>query len=179
MEENAASKSKIGYVKAVAALLLAAYFFWTAFRPVDFRFIDYVNLIFHEAGHVIFAFFGNFMSIAGGTIMQLAIPALCAMYFYTHGQRYSAGLVLFWLGESFVNVSIYAADARLMLLPLLGGDSVIHDWNEMLTITNLLPYAEAISSSIRLLGVLTMICALCLSLRYSFKKEVGNHLMDF
>ena len=39
-------------------------------------FIHLPLLIFHETGHVLFMLFGQFMTIAGGTPMQLIMPAV-------------------------------------------------------------------------------------------------------
>jgi hypothetical protein len=64
-----------------------------------------VNLLIHEAGHVIFMPFGEFISIAGGSLFQLIVPAVFAAYFFRRGQFFSAALVLFWLGESMLNVA--------------------------------------------------------------------------
>ncbi|MFT5036966.1 MAG: hypothetical protein ACI9VM_000538 [Candidatus Azotimanducaceae bacterium] len=44
-------------------------------------FIQHANLIFHEAGHVLFIFFGYFLSIAGGTIFEIGIPLLVTGHF--------------------------------------------------------------------------------------------------
>lgn len=40
-----------------------------------------VNLIFHEAGHVIFSPLGEFMAVLGGSIGQLMIPLLVLLAF--------------------------------------------------------------------------------------------------
>ena len=37
-------------------------------------FIHGIDLIFHEAGHVIFGFFGQFLAVLGGSLMQVLIP---------------------------------------------------------------------------------------------------------
>ncbi|MBN4080005.1 hypothetical protein JYT60_02085, partial [bacterium AH-315-C08] len=41
-------------------------------------FIHSVNLVFHEAGHVLFSIFGNqTLTILGGSLNQLLIPFIC------------------------------------------------------------------------------------------------------
>ncbi|MBI1993622.1 MAG: hypothetical protein HYV05_00970 [Deltaproteobacteria bacterium] len=117
--------------------------------------LDGANLIFHEAGHVILLPFGEFIHYLGGSLMQVAIPATCAAYFWLHEQRSSAAAALFWTGESVTNVAIYVADARRMELPLIGGD---HDWNYLLDRLNLLNQAESLGRFVFVVGVLT-ICA--------------------
>ena len=48
-------------------------------------------------------------------------------YFCYQQQFYSAAMVLFWVGESVLNVSVYAGDSVALQLPLLGGENSIHD----------------------------------------------------
>lgn len=121
--------------------------------------LDGANLIFHEAGHVLFSPFGDFLQYLGGSLMQVLIPAICAIYFWLHQQRASSATALFWAGESLTNVAIYIADARRMELPLIGGD---HDWNYLLGRLNLLNQAESLGRFVFVLGVLTTLFALAL-----------------
>ncbi len=121
--------------------------------------LDGANLIFHEAGHILFSPFGDFMQYLGGSLMQILIPAICAIYFWLHQQRSSSAVTLFWAGESLTNVAIYVADARRMELPLIGGD---HDWNYLLDALNLLNRAESLGGFVFILGVLTILFSLVL-----------------
>src|SRR5919197_1559267 len=100
-------------------------------------FLHGVNLVFHEAGHVIFGFFGRFVAVAGGSLNQVLIPAVCVVAFLRTHQRASAAVALFWTGQSLADVPVYAADGRAMALPLLA-DGLVHDWNYLLGVTGLL-----------------------------------------
>ena len=81
-----------------------------------------VNLIFHEAGHLIFAFFGDFITSLGGTLMQLIIPILCMItLFIKTNDPFGGSICFWWVGENFLDISIYMNDAERMWLPLLGG----------------------------------------------------------
>lgn len=146
-------------VKTVIASLASCYFLWAAFHPADWRFIDNFNLVIHEAGHILFIPFGEFMTIAGGSLFQVIVPAVFAGYFYYQDKFFSSALLLFMVGESLLNVSVYAGDAFLMQLPLLGGDDSIHDWNWMLDRLGWLDHTREISGAIRALGTLTIISA--------------------
>jgi hypothetical protein len=44
-------------------------------------FIHGPNLIFHEAGHVVLMPFGEFMTILGGSLMQLIVPGVIVYVF--------------------------------------------------------------------------------------------------
>ena len=145
--------------KLVIAILAGAYFLWAALHPSDWRLIDGVNLVIHEAGHIVFSPFGEFMTIMGGSLFQVIVPLVFAGYFYFHRKPFSCALVLFWLGESLLNVSVYAADSVVMQLPLLGGDNSIHDWNYMLEHLGLLRQTASIALVIRLLGTLSIVFA--------------------
>ncbi|HYJ47010.1 MAG TPA: hypothetical protein VEV81_10385, partial [Pyrinomonadaceae bacterium] len=140
--------------------LAGAYFLWAAAHPDHWRLIDGVNLVIHEAGHLFFRPFGEFMMIAGGSLLQVIVPAVFAAYFCFNEKYYSGALVLFWLGESLLNVSVYAADSVVMQLPLLGGNDSIHDWNYMLDHLNLLSRTGTIAGAIRVLGTLSIVAAL-------------------
>ena len=116
-------------------------------------------LLIHEAGHIVFRPFGEFMMIAGGSLFQVIMPLLFVGYFAYHRKFYSAALVLFWVGESILNVSVYAADSLALQLPLLGGSDSMHDWNYLLSSLNLLPATAKVAGTIRVLGTLTVIGA--------------------
>ncbi len=119
--------------------------------------LDGANLIFHEAGHVFFSPFGDFLQYLGGSLMQVLIPAICAVYFWLHRQRASSAVTLFWAGESLTNVAIYVADGRRMELPLIGGD---HDWNYLLDRLDLLNQAESLGRFVFVLGVVAILFSL-------------------
>jgi hypothetical protein len=147
-------------IKVGIAIAVGAYFLWAAAHPDHWRMIDGVNLIIHEAGHLIFRPFGEFLMIAGGSLFQVIVPLVFAGYFYFNRNHYSCALVLFWAGESLLNVSVYAADAVEMQLPLLGGNDSIHDWNYMLDHLGLLKQTASIALVIRALGTVTILAGL-------------------
>jgi hypothetical protein len=161
-------------LKVCVGLLALAYFGWCAFDPLQWHFIDGVNLIIHEAGHIIFMPFGEFVAIAGGSLFQLIVPAAFAAYFFRRKQYYSAALVMFWLGESMLNVSVYAGDAVAMELPLLGGEGTIHDWNYLLDKLGLLNSARVIAGLIRLCGTALIIAAGVFAYSHSGDEESAD-----
>jgi hypothetical protein len=146
-------------LKTIVALIASLYFFWCAYDPYQWHLIDGVNLLIHEAGHPIFSLLGEFMMIAGGSLFQIIMPAIFVGYFCYQGSLYSASLVLFWVGESILNVSVYAGDSLALQLPLLGEPDTIHDWNYLLSSSGLLQHTATIAGGIRLLGTLVIIAA--------------------
>ncbi len=111
--------------------------------------------------------FGELLMIAGGSLFQVIVPAVFAGYFYRNKHFYSAALVTFWIGESLLNVAVYAGDAVAMQLPLLGGEDSIHDWNYLLEHLNLLSATPQIAGFIRLCGTLLIFAAIFLALANS------------
>lgn len=125
------------------------------------NFLHLINLVFHEAGHVIFGFFGRFIAIVGGSLNQVLVPALCTAVFVHRKQLGSAAVTLFWTGESLVDVAVYVADGRAMALPLLA-EGMTHDWNFILGNLGLLYAAEPLGRLTFGLGALAMLAALAL-----------------
>jgi hypothetical protein len=109
--------------------------------------------------------------IAGGSLFQVIMPALFVGYFWYQGKYYSAALVLFWVSESILNVSVYAGDSLALQLPLLGGQDSIHDWNYLLSTTNLLSATAKIAGGIRLLGTILIALAAFGSIRFARRAE--------
>lgn len=160
------------YPKLIFAGLALIYFIWIAFDPMQGSFLDLVDLPIHEAGHLLFRPFGEFMSIAGGSLLQVIFPAAFVAYFYWYDKYYSAAMVLFWVGQSILNVYVYAADAVVMQLVLLGGltgsEGSFHDWNYLLTETGLIGSTRTVAGIIRMAGTLVIIAAGVFSIYYSF-----------
>ena len=156
----------INYPKLIFAGLLTIYFLWIAYNPLAGSFLDMVDLPIHETGHFVFAPFGEFMGFAGGSLFQIIFPAVFVGYFVWKESYFSAAIVLFWVGQSVLNVFVYAQDAVTMLLPLVGGG--IHDWNWMLERLGWLDYTKSIAGMIRLVGTFTIFIAAILSIYFAF-----------
>ena len=96
-------------------------------------FLHHSALAIHEGGHyLVFAWAGEFLMVLGGSLTQVVMPLLFVAYFWRSRQRYAACITLFWVSFNLLDTAVYIADARAMLLPLLGGDNSIHDWNYVL-----------------------------------------------
>ena len=81
-----------------------------------------VNLVFHEAGHVVFLPLGRFMTILGGSLLQVLVPLICTLAFLTrHLDTFAASVTLWWTGQSLIELAPYINDARAQELMLLGG----------------------------------------------------------
>jgi hypothetical protein len=121
-------------------------------------------LVFHEAGHVIFRLFGDFMMVFGGTLGQLLMPAILAnALLLKNRDPYGASIGLWLLGVSFLDVAPYVYDAlqpQLMLLSGTTGEQGGHDWIYLLNATGLLQHAQGLGSFTHKLGTVLILLAL-------------------
>lgn len=113
--------------------------YWVLNRG-EYGLIDNADLVIHEAGHLFFMFLGKYIYTLGGTLMQIILPSIIFFYFFRSGYRTGMQFSLLWLGQNFINISVYAADARAQILPLLGGNKVYHDWHYLLSEIGLLEF---------------------------------------
>lgn len=164
--------------KLVFAIIATLYFLTIAYNPMRdgiWNFLSLVDLPIHETGHLIFRLFGEFMMIAGGSIFQVLFPAVFVGYFWWHEKPYSAAIVLFWVGQSILNVWVYANDAVVQQLVLTSGmtgsEGSFHDWNYLLTATGLIDSTPTVAGLIRMIGTLTILAAGAFSVYYSFNTD--------
>ncbi len=162
-------------IKIIVSILCSWYFLSYALEARNlekWNLIDSVNLIFHEAGHSIFMFFGEFIHVLGGSFFQIFFPLVFVIYFFIWRKDFfSASLLLFWVGQNILNVAIYMGDSIKMELPLLGGDSSIHDWNYILSSLNILQYTDKLSGLTYNIGIMVMVIASVSSLYISWYNQ--------
>jgi len=138
-----------------------AIFLFQLVRGTGFpQFMDLVFIPIHEGGHLLFRFFGEFIAVAGGTLLQLGVPLMLASYFVLHRQVQGVTFCVFFFFEQFLPISVYMADARAQELPLLTvGDSdyVIHDWNYLFDRLGVLDHDTQIAHAVRVIGWVGML----------------------
>jgi hypothetical protein len=148
--------------KATGIAWLAAFALFLMYALADhsgFLFIDWANLMIHEAGHPFFSWFGSYtLTILGGTLAELIVPLLCAIAFFFRREIPGTAFALFWFFENFLYIGTYMSDARAEVLPLVGNGD--HDWNILFGQWNLLLQDTKIGGTTRLLGWLGML-AVC------------------
>ncbi len=128
-------------------------------------FIHWIDLPFHEAGHVVFSPLGTFMHILGGTLGQLLVPFIALAAFLREENPFGAAVGGWWLGQSFVDCSPYIADAQARVLLLTTGETgqvdwESHDWYQLLSRTGLLSHDIFIARMAWVLGALLMAASL-------------------
>lgn len=146
-------------------------------------FLHLVNLPFHEAGHIIFRPFGQFITSLGGTLGQLLMPAICAgTLLLKTRDPFGAVVALWWFGENFLDIAPYMNDAQAGELPLVGGNFGhsapygFHDWEYLLTESGLMRYDHLLAGLTFFIGVLIMLAALVAGGFLLWRQR--NHLRD-
>ena len=152
--------------------LLAGMALWTALLiGMDYRsgeigesFIHRPLLVFHEAGHVIFMPLGEWLTVLGGTLGQLLMPAILgAALLIKNRDPFGASVGLWFLGVSLLDVAPYMFDAlqpQLMLLSGSTGEAGGHDWIYLFSSMGLLPKAQLIGGLTHKVGALVVLLSL-------------------
>ena len=167
----------VSKAEMIAWVVFYVFTLWM-YRPNGTPYLDAVHLITHEAGHPLFGYTGNYvLTIAGGTILQLFVPAALALTFAYRGHVTGTTFCGFMLCNSLVNVGTYMADARARALPLvapgMSSDEIQdHDWNILFEQANLLRHDVQIGNATKALGYLGMVAAV--AWMCWFKKKLGE-----
>jgi hypothetical protein len=121
-------------------------------------------LVFHEAGHVIFSFFGEFIMVFGGSFAQLLMPAIMAGALLLRNRDPFGAAIGTWLfGVSLLDLAPYVYDALDPQLILLGGHTGAeggHDWIYLLSATGLLQRAHGLGWLVHKSGALLILLSL-------------------
>lgn len=155
------------WARAICALLFAIWTLYFIVNGISWEvlggsFMHNVNLIFHEFGHLFFSPFGEFMTILGGSLFQVIWPwTFLFAFLLKYRDTFAASLMLWWSGQSFVDLSPYIADAYYRGLPLVGGGGEeSHDWGNLLTMTDMLESHMSLARTSFFIGSVMMVAAL-------------------
>jgi hypothetical protein len=150
--------SSFGLFGSAAFVAYIAYWTW---RGGGVPLVDDANFAVHEAGHPLAALFSDRLGVYGGTLAQLAFPAVCMLEFWRRRWTVSYALCGIWFGQSLLNVAAYVADARAMRLPLVGfTDHPLHDWHLILSRWGLLRHDMVLANGVRVLAWLAIAASL-------------------
>lgn len=149
-------------------ICLFPYVVWLIFS-YQYHIIDGANLLFHEAGHLFFGFFGETIQFMGGTIGQLIFPIACTIGFINQEKGFEAGVTSIWIGENLMNIAAYVNDAEKQELPLVGGG--IHDWNWLLSNANMIEKCESIASIIHVIASIIVVLSLAYIVYVTFIRK--------
>lgn len=118
---------------------------------------------FHEFGHLLFRPFGEFMTLAGGSLAQWLMPlGFLWLFSFRNRDNFTASLMLWWTGTQFVDLAPYAWDAlypQHVLLSGRTGNDGAHDYIDMLGDLGLLKSAHGVARVMHEFGLLVMLAA--------------------
>lgn len=151
-------------------LALLAWWSWNLIH-YDYRdgemfdsFMHNILLPIHEAGHVFLIPFGEFMTILGGSLLQLALPMGIAIAFVIRNRdNYAAALGLWWASVSLLDLSPYIYDSLHPQLTMLGGhtgEDGPHDWIYLLGVFGQLDQAQRWGALVHTSGAALAVLAL-------------------
>lgn len=160
----------LSFYGRIAALVLIAVWSWFLFgydyrtAEINESFLHNIVLPIHEAGHVLFIPFGEFFTILGGSLLQLALPfAIGIAFILKNRDNFGAAVCLWWTGASLVDLSAYIYDSLHPQMLLLGGhtgEDGPHDWIYLLDTLGQLQHAQGWGTFAHLLGGMIMLVGL-------------------
>lgn len=173
-----------GVTRLARAALLVGLIVWTwqfARAPMGVVAMESMlhlpNLVFHEAGHVLFGFFGRFIGVLGGSLLQFVVPLALAGVFLKQHDPFGASVCTWWAGQNLLDLAPYIADARALQLVLLGGKTgaevEAHDWEYLLTELGWLRFDRTLGLGAHRLGLLMMAGALIWGAIYLARNRDG------
>ena len=142
-----------------------------------YHWVDGINLLIHEAGHLIFSplarlsgggeipvglgaapagpsetvpGLGETLTVLGGPLLQLAVPLFITHRLWRRGESTPAAVAALWSAESLMHTAEYMSDANRLALPPLGAHP--NDWTLLLHRAGALDAAEEIGLALHLLA---------------------------
>lgn len=154
------------------ALMLAVFSIWgVRLARMDYSwgemggsFMHNILLPIHEAGHVLFIPFGEFMTILGGSLFQLLLPLIAAAtVLWQNRDPFGAAIGVWWCGASLMDLAPYIYDAKQPQLTMLGGHTGQdgpHDWIYLLGAFHRIEQSQVLGALAHKLGALLMLAGL-------------------
>lgn len=183
-KENMDDLSFYGRVIALVLLTVWSWFlFGYDYRTGDIgaSFMHNILLPIHEAGHVLFRPFGEFLMLLGGSLFQLLLPlGIGVAFIVKHRDNFGASIGLWWAGISLVDLSPYIYDALHPQLTLLGGGTGAndgpHDWIYLLITLNQIDNAQRWGAFTHACGGLLMLLALAWGATLLWRQHKQNRV---
>ena len=160
----------------LVGLALIGAMWWVAFEQQErIPVVKWVNLGIHELGHMLTYSASDVFNAMAGSIAQVAVPLLIAMYFFfRRGDWVAAGVCLAWAASSAVEVSLYVADAPTQKLELIGDK---HDWAFILGPDGYkaLDQSASLADTIRNVASVAVVIGALLCLAAPFRGRCRSH----
>ena len=148
--------------RRVGLVVMCVYAAWLVFL-YRYHWVDGINLLIHEVGHVVFSLFGETASVLAGPLLQLAVPFFITFRLWRRGEAVPAAVSALWSAESLMYTAEYIADVNRLALPLIGGHP--HDWRQLLDRAGTLESAEEIGLALHILASIAAVGAVWWTIR--------------
>ena len=151
------------WVVAAAVTVLLAWLTYS--RDGWIPILSSFDLGVHEFGHLLTLWAPALLCSFAGSFLQVTAPLLLGAYFWWRRDQLAVVLMVAWAAENLHNVSVYVADAQVMVLPLLGddGSGAGHDWHNILLALDALAATDRIALVVRTCSVVLFVVALGLA----------------
>ena len=151
------------WVVAAAVTILLAWLTYS--RGGWIPILSAFDLGVHEFGHLLTFWAPPLLCSLAGSFLQVAAPLALGGYFLWRRDSLAAILMIAWSAENLHSVSVYIADAQVMILPLFGddGSGAGHDWHNILLHLNALAATDQLALVVRTLSVILFVVALGLA----------------
>lgn len=151
------------WVVAAAVTVLLAWLTYS--RDGWIPILSAFDLGVHEFGHLLTFWAPPLLCSLAGSILQVAAPLALGGYFLWRRDSLAAILMIAWSAENLHNVSVYIADAQVMILPLFGddGSGAGHDWHNILLALNALEATDQLALVVKTCSVILFVVALGLA----------------
>ena len=151
------------WVVAAAVTVLLAWLTYS--RDGWIPILSAFDLGVHEFGHLLTFWAPPLLCSFAGSFLQVAAPLALGGYFLWRRDSLAAILMIAWSAENLHNVSVYVADAQVMILPLFGddGSGAGHDWHNILLALNALEATDQLALVVKTLSVILFVVALGLA----------------
>lgn len=111
----------------------------------------------HEFGHILFRPFGEFMTLLGGSLFQVALPLVFGGVFLARNRDpFAASVMLWWSAVAVMDVAPYIYDAHApqhVLLTGRTGETGAHDFIDVLYDLGLLKQAREVGRATHAFGM--------------------------
>jgi hypothetical protein len=88
------------------------------------------------------------------------VPVLLMIYAFRASYLYIFQIATTFLGQNFINISVYAGDAQTQKLHLFGPPGAKHDWHTLLLKYNLLESTDDIAMFFIMVSVIIFLIAI-------------------
>ena len=153
--------------RRVGLVVMCVYAAWLVFF-YRYHWVDGINLLIHEAGHLVFSLFGETLGVLAGPALQLAVPFYITFRLWRRGEAVPAAVSALWSAESLMYTAEYMADANRLALPLIGGHP--HDWRLLLDRAGALESAEEIGFALHIIASAAALGAVWWTIRHENRR---------